>query len=344
MRTKLLILAAALLVSGAAQAKLGGKNVVLVHGLQPTHVAGAPNDAGLQRDANEYWEEYWASRAEAILFWSANDRVAGGIKDDMRTQILRLEAQGTCRDGCVFVTHSTGDLVLRDALTRLGQWGVNPNNFKVIAALDFAGAGGGTELAQVAVNVATGGGVIDALARSAVNLFLGFTPNANNLGVLNDLRPAAARNIAISNQAAPRLRFVGSGDDFFRVTKGFLAGFDDSVVAFHSACGARFVDSYESCSRSIRNNGVIRSSDGPSSFYFNHYPVLMGENTDHSEAISNERSGHFTTVVNNTTRGVRLDFATSTRRQWWAGFRKVRRVRDGNRKSMSANVFDTLNR
>lgn len=344
MRTKLLIMAAALLIGGAAQAKLAGKNVVLVHGLQTTHLAGAPNDAGLQRDANNYWNDYWRARSEAILYWSANDRVAGGIKDDMRTQIKRLEVLGTCRNGCVFVTHSTGDLVLRDALTRLGQWGVNSNNFKVIAALDFAGAGGGSELAQVAVNVATGGGIVNAVARSAVNAFLGFTPNRNNLGVLNDLRPAGARNIATSNQSVPRLRFVGSGDEFLRVTKGFLPGFDDSVVAFHSACGARFVDSYESCSRSIRNSGVLRSSDGPSSFYFNHFPVLMGQNTDHFEAISNDRSGHMTTVVNNTTRGLRLDFATETRRQWWAGFRKVRRVRDGDRKSMSANVFDTLNR
>lgn len=344
MRSKLLMLAAALLINGVAHAKLGGKNVVLVHGLQTSHLAGAPNDAGLQRDANEYWEDFWGPRAEAILYWSANERVAGGIKDDMRAQIKRLEARGTCRSGCVFVTHSTGDLVLRDALTRLRQWGVNPKKFKVIASLDFAGAGGGSELAQVAVNVATGGGVVNAVARSAVNLFLGFTPNRNNLGVLNDLRPAAARNIAISNQSVPRLRFVGSGDEFLRATKGFLEGFDDSVVAFHSACGARFVDSYESCSRSVRNNGVLRRSDGPSSFYFNHFPVLMGENTDHFEAISNSRSGNMTTVVNNTTRGVRLDFATTTRRQWWAGFRKVRRVRDGDRKSMSKNVFDTLNR
>lgn len=260
MKTKVLVLISAFLFSFVAEAKLNGKNVVLVHGLQTSHLKGAPNDAGLQRDANDYWADYWASRAEAVLFWSANDRVAGGIKDDMRTQIKRLEAQRICSAGCVFITHSTGDLVLRDALKRLNQWSVSSSNFKVIASLDFAGAGGGSELASLAVNIAEGGGILNSIARAAVDLALGFTPRPDNLGVLNDLRPPTARTIATSNGAIPRLRFSGTGNEFLGITKAFLPGKDDTVVAMHSSCGARSIGSFDSCDRNVRADGSVRSA------------------------------------------------------------------------------------
>jgi len=341
-KVKSLVLISAFFLSFNVQAKLNGKNVVLVHGLQTTHLKGAPDDAGLQNDANEYWQEFWGSRAEAILYWSANDRIAGGIKDDMRVQIKRLEAQRTCLAGCVFITHSTGDLVLRDALKRLNQWGVNPNNFKVIASLDFAGAGGGSELASLAVNIAEGGGIINSLARSAVDLALGFKPRPGNLGVLYDLRPSSARTVATTNGATPRLRFAGTGSEFLRITKAFIPGKDDAVVGMHSSCGSRWVGSYDSCDRNVRADGSLRRASAPSSLYFNHFPVLMGAGTDHFEVISNDRSGYMTTVVNDTTRGVRLDFDAYTKRRFLRS--KVRRVRDSDRKSMSATVFETLNR
>jgi hypothetical protein len=76
---------------------------------------------------------------------------------------------------------------------------------------------------------------------------------------------------------------------------------------------------------------------------YNHYAVLMGEKTNHSDVINNSRSGNFTTVSNNTTKGVNVDFATKTSRKWWSWGKKVRWVTNGDRKSMSANVFDTLN-
>ena len=341
-KVKGLMLISALFLSVNVQAKLSGKNVVLVHGLQTTHLKGASDDAGLQRDANEYWEDYWGSRAEAILYWSANDRISGGIKDDMRIQIKQLEAQGTCQAGCVFVTHSTGNLVLRDTLSRLNQWGVNPNNFKVIASLDFAGAGGGSELASLAVNIAEGGGIINAIARSAVDLALGFKPAPGNLGVLYDLRPPTARTIATANGATPRLRFAGTGSEYLRITKAFIPGKDDAVVGMHSSCGSRWVGSYDSCDRNVQADGSLKSASAPSSLYFNHFPVLMGAGTDHFEAISNDRSGYMTTVVNDTTRGVRLDFDDYTKRRFLRS--KVRRVRDSDNRSMSATVFETLNR
>jgi len=345
MKIKLaIVLLASLLFSGMASAKLNGKNVVLVHGFQAGDLSSRPNSSQQQINANNYFRDYWLSRAERSLYWPSHERVTGRIKDAMRTQIQSLAANRTCANGCVFVTHSTGDLVLRDALTRLGQWGINRNDFKVTAVLDFAGAGGGTEIADIAVNVANGSGVVNSVQRAAVRTFLGFNPTPATIGVLNDLRPGNARNISRNNNPVPRLRFVGEGTEFLGVTKAFIRGSDDSVVPMHSACGASTNGSFDSCSRSVRVNGQVRSANGPSSLFFNHYAVLMGESTAHSEAISNARSGDFTTVTNNVTRGVRLDFSTTTERKFWSWFYRVRLVRNGSRKSMSANVYDTLNR
>jgi hypothetical protein len=344
MKNKLLIVLSLLIVSVGAQAKLAGKNVVLVHGFNPLDLLERPADSELQGRANNYWNEYWLNKAEANLYWASTDRISGGIKDDIQDQFQELAANGTCRDGCVFVTHSTGDLVTRYALSKLGQWGISSNDFKVLAVLDFAGAGGGTELADLAVSVTSGFGLINSVQRAAINTFLGFDADAGLLGVLYDLRPATARSTATANNSVPRLRFVGAGSQYLGITKPFILGSDDAVVPMHSACGATSKSAYDSCSRSIKNNGVISYvSKAPSSLMYNHYAVLMGEKTNHSDAINNSRSGNFTTVSNNTTKGVNVDFATKTSRKWWSWGKKVRWVTNGDRKSMSANVFDTLN-
>lgn len=344
MKTRVLLILASLFVSMSAQAKLAGKNVVLVHGFQAQQLSNPPSTSKQISDSNAYWSAYWGARSEAKIYWSSSDRVTGGIKDSVRNQIKQLEANRTCAAGCVFVTHSTGDLVLRDALSRLGQWGVNSNNFRVLAVLDFAGAGGGTEIADVAYNVATGSGFFNSVQKGAIDLFLGFTPTASTIGVLNDLRPSNARSIATGYNATPRLRLVGAGDQYLRVTKGFIKGYDDSVVPFHSACGSRYNGDYESCNSGIRTNGQLKSSRAPSSFYANHYPLLMGDDADHSEVIGSGRSGDYATIVNDRTfNGIRVDFNDYTERKWWSWWTKVRLIRNGSSKSMSANVYDTLN-
>jgi len=347
MKTKVFLLVVmSLIFSTAAQARLAGKNVVLVHGFQPEDLANPPNVSTQRADADRYFNEFWLSRSEARIFFSSADRVTGGIKDSVRNQFRTLERNRTCANGCIFVTHSTGDLVLRDALSRLGQWNIDRNNFRVLTVLDFAGAGGGTELADVANAIANGSGFINGIQRAAIRAFLGVDPEPNRLGVLNDLRPSVARNIATGNSGVPRLRFVGAGDQFLRITKPFIRGFDDSVVPFHSACGARGAGDYESCNRSIRSNGDLRSARAPSSFYPNHFPILMGDSTDHSEAISNSRSGGgYATINNNRTfGGIRVDFNDEVSRGGFLGFgSRQRLVRDGDRRSMSDNVFRTLN-
>jgi len=143
MKTKLLLALSMLFFSASAHATLAGKNVVLVHGFLSEDLGARASKEERLAAAPEYWASYWGPRAEATLVYPSSGRVQGRIKDEVRDQFLSYQASGLCADGCIFVTHSTGDLVLRDAFTRLNQWGIDPNRFKVSAVIDLAGAGGG---------------------------------------------------------------------------------------------------------------------------------------------------------------------------------------------------------
>jgi hypothetical protein len=326
-------------------ASLAGKPLILVHGFQFDVIQNPSTDEGfLQQRSEEYFNEFWTSRAEVHHFWPSSERVSGGIKDQFRRHFQALENSGLCIDGCVWLTHSSGDLVLRDALSRLGQWGIDRDRVKVLAVLDIAGAGGGTELADLAVDVSQSSGFFNSVIRNVVELFVGFNPRSQNLGVVNDLRPATARNIAINNQPFPRLRFVGTGSTFLGVTRPFLEGAGDSIVPLHSSCGARSQGDFLSCVNSIRPNGKLARTRAPASLYFNHYPILMGENTDHFEAIADNRDGsEFATVINNVSaNGLVIDFDDQTRKRWWSFGARVRTLRNGNEKSLSRHIFETL--
>jgi len=345
MKTKLILAVAALLLSSGVQAKLAGKNVVLVHGFISQHLGAEPSQVERRAVADDYWQAYWVERAEATIIYPSHERVQGRIKDEVRGQILQLEQNGLCANGCIFVTHSTGDLVLRDALSRLNQWGVNQNRFKVMSVIDLAGAGGGTGLADLAIGVAETRGPITGVVRAIAGAVLQANFVPESLGVLNDLRVANARSIAQQNNVYPRLRVAGAGDAFARITKGFIRGYDDSVVGMHSACGARFAGDVESCSSSIRSNGQLAGARGPGSLLHNHFPIVMGDRADHEELRNNNSfGGHLTTVVNNRTiGGLNIDFRTDTSRRGWSWFRKVRQITGSDRKSVSANIYDTLN-
>ncbi len=348
MKIKLIIITAAILLlnSMSASATIAGRNVILVHGFISEHLNTRPSLAQQKADAPNYWLDFWAQRSEGFIVYPSHERVQGVIKDQVRRQFLELQNRGTCANGCVFVTHSTGDLVLRDALTRFGQWGINRNRVRVLSVIDLAGAGGGTGLADLAVSTAATRGPITGVVRAIAGGVLGTNFVPERLGVLNDLRVATARSIAQQNNSVPRLRVAGAGDQFLRITKGFIRGFDDSVVGMHSACGARRASNAESCSSSIRSNGQLASATGPGSLLHNHFPILMGDRADHSEMLTNDRfGGNLTTVVNNRTiGGLNVDFRTDTSRRFWSWFTRVREVSDSDRKSVSANIFDTLNR
>jgi hypothetical protein len=332
------------MIPQTAEAQIAGKNLILIHGYRSTDLSQHPDDAEQARLADQYWADYWLPKAEAVIHWSSADRIAGGIKDTVARQLKTVQNQGLCLSGCVIVTHSTGDLVTRYVLSRMSALGLDKNRLKILAVLDFAGAGGGTELVDTAIAISEGSGWVNSAMKTAVNAFMGFTPTKGQMGVMYDLQPANARNTATAPNVYPRLRFVGTGWEYGGVTKPFIKGSDDSVVPLHSACGATLAGAYDSCAKGVKPNGQLSSVSAPSSLWYNHYVVLMGEKTGHGGVINNKRTGDFTTVSNNfSAGGLNVDFATTTGYKWWSPWTKVRLVKDGSKYSMSENVYRTLN-
>jgi hypothetical protein len=331
-------------------AAVGGYPVVLVHGLQPNQLATKPNASEVSRDGATYWQAYWRDRADVRIDWPAHERVAGKIASDyVWPKLQQLSRNGTCANGCIFVSHSTGDLVSRYLIDNQALWlqnaGLQPIN--IVATFDFAGAGGGSELADLAVNVAGGSGLIDLTLRLALSLWLGEIPNPSTVGVLNDLRVNSARQLAaFPDSRVPRLRFAGAGSDFLGATGAFLPGEDDGVVASHSSCGAATAASFSSCSRSVAFDGKLTSVNGPSSFMPYHYPMLMSEGYSHGGLIENTVQDEVTAASSSKSylNGDRLQFSTyDERRGWWIFSSRYRVVRDSNNTSMSALVYQAAN-
>lgn len=338
------------LLSGAAQAAVSGYPVVLVHGFQPGNLASKPTGNQVTINGADYWAQYWRDRADVRIDWPSQERVAGKISSDyVWPKLQQMSRNGTCANGCIFVTHSTGDLVTRYIIDNQALWlqnaGLQPLN--IIATFDFAGAGGGVELADLAVNVASGGGLIDITLKLAISLWLGEIPSPSNVGVLNDLRVNSARQLAaMPDSRVPRLRFVGAGSDFLGATGAFLPGEDDGVVASHSSCGASSASSFNSCSRSVAFDGKLTSVSGPSSFMPYHYPMLMSEGYSHGDMINNDAKDEVTAAGNRTNylNGDNLQFTTfDEKRGWWIFSSKYRIVRNSNNTSMSALVYQAAN-
>lgn len=337
------------LLALSAHAQIAGKNVVLIHGFQPDTLGDELTFQQVKNNGYQYWSDFWITRSEARIDWDSNDRIEGGIAQQAYSQVIDIARNGTCLDGCVFVTHSTGDLVARYVLDNQEAWlaplGLQP--LKVLTVIDFAGAGGGTELAEAAYDVANGG-IFTSPLKAAVWAFLGFYPNPDNVGVLNDLRPSKARNLATAPMALPRLRFVGSGDEYLGATKLFIAGTDDGVVPLHSACGATNDEGIDSCVSFIAMDGEQTSVDGPDGLWYAHYPVLMGDDTHHGGTIGTQTGVKLTYVYNGfSANGVVFDFDTyvSKYSPWWyfGGADYYQYVRNSDQATMSQTVYNTVN-
>jgi len=338
--TKVASIAMVTAFSTSSLAAIGNYKVVLVHGFQADQLQSKPNQTQVVNEGEDYWKDYWLQYADARIDWPSHERVEGKISSDyVWPKLQEFSKEGLCRTGCVFVTHSTGDLVTRYLLDNQENWltnaGLEPLN--VVATFDFAGAGGGSELGDIVVNIAEGGGWTNSAMRYAISLWLGDIPNQQNTGVLNDLKVSNARQIArLSEHRIPRVRFVGNGSDYFKTTSGFLPGNDDGVVAAHSACGASSSGSYDSCSTSLAMNGKIASqSKGVSSFMPEHYPLIMGDGYSHGDVISSEHQGEVTSSVSDIslTDGQSISVETYTENGWWGT--KYLYVKGSNRDTMS---------
>ena len=282
-----------------------------------------PIGAGRERWRNS-WKEYWLQYADARIDWPSHERIEGKISSQyVWPKLQELSSNGICQSGCILVTHSAGDLIARYVLDNQENWllnaGLEPLN--IVATYDFAGAGGGSELADIIMNVVEGGGLANRAMRYAISLWLGEMPNQTNTGVLNDLRVSNARNIAsLSDNRIPRIRFIGNGTEYYKATSVFLPGNDDGVVAAHSACGAIRVGSFNSCSSSLAMNGKVeRQSNGVSEFIPAHYPVLMGDGYSHSDVVEAEYKGKLTSSINDISlaNGQSVGVETYQESKWW---------------------------
>lgn len=338
--TKIASIAVVTAFSSFTHAAIGNYKVVLVHGFQADQLQSKPDKEQVISEGADYWKDYWLQYADARIDWPSQERVEGKISSDyVWPKLQELSQDGTCNTGCIFVTHSTGDLVTRYLLDNQENWlqnaGLTPLN--VVATFDFAGAGGGSELGDIVVNITEGGGWTDSAMRYAISLWLGEIPTQQNSGVLNDLKVSNARQIArLSEHRIPRIRFVGNGTDYFKTTSGFLPGNDDGVVAAHSACGASNSGSFDSCSTGLAMNGKIASqSKGVSSFMPEHYPLIMGDGYSHGDVISSSHQGEVTSSVTSValTNGQSVSVDTYTENGWWGT--KYLYVQGSNRDTMS---------
>jgi hypothetical protein len=341
-------LAAAAAFSLPLQAAVSGYQVVLVHGFQPAQLKSKPDATAVEQDGATYWQSFWNAKADARIDWPSHERISGKIATHyLWPQLQQLSRNGTCRTGCIFVSHSTGDLVTRYIIDNQALWlqnaGLTPLN--IVATFDFAGAGGGSELADLAVNVATGGSGIDAALKAAIRLWLGETPTAGNVGVLNDLRVNSARQLsAVPDSRVPRLRFAGAATAFYGATSPFLPGNDDGVVSPHSSCGAATAAAFDSCSSSIAFDGKLSSPKGVSQFMPYHYPLLMSGDYHHSNLIDAQRQGLVTAAnkQKNYLDGRTLQFSTyDESRGWWVFKSQYRVVSGSDLYSMSDLLYRT---
>lgn len=346
--SKLLVGVAAFTLAASASAQIGGKNVVLVHGFQAGDLSSPPGTGTeISRRGAAYWSAFWGGRAEARIDWPSDGRIEGAIAQRAFDELLRISRAGTCNAGCVFVTHSTGDLVTRHLLANQARWlsnaGAQP--IPVLAVIDMAGAGGGTELADLALQVANGGGLLNLALKAAVKAFTGIDPQPGKLGVVNDLVTTKARTLSTSPNSVPRLRMAGGGVDMLGITKPFIRGADDSVVPVHSSCGASSAGTWDSCVSSIGLDGKLSSQSAPSSRYYMHYPVVMSAGANHGDFINNNTGHEMTVAFNNfTVNGVTFDFATDkVKRGWWIFANDFLLIRNSASNSVSNMVFQTLN-
>ncbi|MEM0910564.1 MAG: hypothetical protein AAGJ37_06285 [Pseudomonadota bacterium] len=289
------ILLLTMIVAPIASAELGGKKVIFVHGLQIDDINPfVAND--IREGAIEQAGPVLGNIVDEYLLYDSAKRLQENATA-LHDQIKAFEQRGLCSEGCYFVTGSTGDLVTRYVISRLNQWGVDQDKFSILLSFDIVGAGGGTELADVAVSIVQGNKLSRLLMNAISKAFLGIKINpSTTLGIVNDLRPGIARRIARGQYDVPRLRIAAGGETFL-VSRFFISGRDDGMVPLHSACGSARAEAINSCAQKINIDGRIAKSDAPRTLQYNHFPIIMASDMSHTQI---DYSGKLVAVNNNT--------------------------------------------
>lgn len=319
-----------------AFAKIAGKNVVFISGLQPTAflytILNDPNkDAKLREEARAQLGEVMRPIADYFIYFDSSKRLSANSYS-LYKQVKNFERTGVCNAGCIFVTASTGDLVTRYISNNIGlnshtqsniagNWRIDKTKFRILATLDTVGAGGGTEGADVIIALAEGNSIAQFISKALTAIFFGSEYGervdfARIGGIIHDLRPSMARTHVSQDSRIPKLRYVAATN--VPVLNQILWGEDDGVVPLHSACGAKTQRKIDSCSNSITLDGQLRSVNGPSSsdLLKNYYPLTMAKNMFHTDV---DFSGQLVAVNNNRNFGP-MNMSISERKYstgWW---------------------------
>ena len=320
--------------------------IVLIHGFQPQQliVDGDVTDSG-----QKYWQGYWDNLSDARIDWPSYERIEGKIATDyLWPKLKSFSETDFCSPGCIFVTHSTGDLIARYIIDNQEIWLENDGllPLKIVATIDIAAAGGGSELADLAVSVAQSTESWSFIIEAALEAWLG-GQLSDEMGVLHDLKVNNARQLApLPDARIPRLRFVGDASEYLGVTSLFIQGHDDGVVGSHSSCGGNRQGHYGSCSANIAFNGKISNQgNAVSGFMPYHYPMLMGKNYSHGSLLEHKQEGKVTAVNSqkNILSGESIHFDTYTQTTgWWLWKSDYLYVQNSNDDSMSTLIYDAL--
>ncbi len=279
-----------------ANAEIGGKKVIFIHGNQPAAFDRDITQAEREANARAQAGDILGSVIDHYIFYESAIRL-GAQNNALRAQINTITATGDCVQGCLIISYSTGDLFTRHILTRLNQWQIDTQRFRILATFDMAGAGGGTELADLAASIVANPFLQLPADLIADIFFDADVDSVEDIGIVNDLRPSIARSIGIVSTSVPRLRVATADGNI--LSSGLISGNDDGVIPMHSSCGSSRAESIDSCSRSIEADGRLRSADGPRSFLSNHFPIIMAEDVSHTAFADNDRSGTLVAVNNN---------------------------------------------
>ena len=320
--------------------------IVLVHGFQPQQLI---SDGDVQQSGQQYWQGYWNTLSDARIDWPSYERIEQKITTDyVWPKLKEFSETNFCSPGCIFVTHSTGDLVARHIIENQDTWlenaGLAPLN--IVATFDIAGAGGGSELADLAVSVAQNTEAWTFAIEAALEAWLG-GDLTDEMGVLHDLKVNNARQLApLPDARIPRLRFVGDASDYFGITSPFIKGNDDGVVGSHSSCGGNRQASFGSCSSSLDFNGKsTNQNDAVSGFMPYHYPMLMSDKYSHGSLLEPQQKGKVTAAssTKNLLSGEAISFNTyTTTSGWWLWKSNYLYVSGSNDSSMSALIYDAM--
>jgi hypothetical protein len=345
----IITLSVALAASSSFAGQIAGKNILLIQGYWPTHIAADPGDNG-KADGYRYWEtsalynngngivhhangtiNEQADPHARILYYDSGKTTKGpgntGQNVANQLQTLFAAEPDYCADGCVLVTHSTGEIVMRYVMNPInaGLLGPFANNLNIDAVIEMAGAGGGTDLADIGFGLFQGINGISQWATNAINEWLhtDITAYSTRIGMTYDLKPSVARSLASegTTPAIPHLRIAGTGDELFGfITHGLIKGRDDSVLPLHSTCGASYEGYFDSCVDDLAVNGRVKYvAKHPTDYYDYHYPIIMSENTPHNDMPQkiNYWSYQNLLVLPWLVKGHPMTFATSGASKYW---------------------------